>query len=167
MRGVYRSCVSENAVPALIRLARPEDADAVTAVARAAFAPYVGRLGDLEPWPMHVDYAEKIGLGHTWVAEDDGDVVGLLVLEPHDDHLLLDIVGIAPDRQGTGLGSRLLDLAEEQARALGLPEVRLYTNVVMTENLAYYPRRGYLETHREQVGPYHRVFFTKTLAPAI
>jgi hypothetical protein len=46
---------------------------------------------------------------------------------------------------------------------MGLPEVRLYTNVVMTENLAYYPRHGYVETHREQIGPYHRVFFTKTL----
>lgn len=139
----------------------------MTAVAKAAFAPYVGRLGDIEPWPMHVDYAEKIADGHTWVAEDAGTVVGLLVLEPHGDHLLLDIVGIAPGYQGTGLGNRLLDVADQQAQALGLPEVRLYTNVVMTENLAYYPRRGYVETHREQIGPYHRVFFTKVLAPTI
>ena len=81
----------------------------MTAVAQAAFAPYVGRLGDIEPWPMHVDYAEKIADGHTWVAEDAGAVVvGLLVLEPHDDHLLLDVVGIAPGHQGTGLGHRLM-----------------------------------------------------------
>ena len=151
----------------VIRPARDDDAGAVTAVARAAFAPYIGRLGDIEPWPMHVDYAEKIGQGHTWVAEDAGAVVGLLVLEPHDDHLLLDIVGIAPGHQGTGLGNRLLEVADQQARTLGLPEVRLYTNVVMTENLAYYPRRGYVETHRDQVGPYHRVFFTRALAPTI
>ena len=150
-----------------IRPARAEDADAVSAVAKAAFSPYIGRLGDIEPWPMHVDYAEKIGLGHTWVAEDAGTVVGLLVLEPHDDHLLLDVIGVAPGHQGTGLGHRLLDVADQQARSLGLPEVRLYTNVVMTENVAYYPRRGYVETHREQIGPYHRVFFTKVLAPAI
>lgn len=147
-----------------IRPATRQDADAVSAVAKAAFSPYVGRLGDIEPWPMHVDYAEKVGLGHTWVAEDEGRVVGLLVLEPHDDHLLLDVIGVAPGHQGTGLGSRLLEVADQQARRLGLPEVRLYTNVVMTENLAYYPRRGYVETHRDQVGPYHRVFFTKALA---
>jgi ribosomal protein S18 acetylase RimI-like enzyme len=159
--------MTENAAPSLIRRARPDDAEAVAAVATAAFSPYVGRLGDIEPWPMHVDYAEKIGQGHTWVAENDGAVVGLLVLEPQDDHLLLDIVGIAPGHQGTGLGNRLLGVADQQARALGLPEVRLYTNVVMTENLAYYPRQGYVETHREQVGPYHRVFFTKVLAPTI
>jgi GNAT superfamily N-acetyltransferase len=151
----------------VIRPARPEDAEAVSTVAKAAFSPYIGRLGDIEPWPMHVDYAEKVADGHTWVAEDAGEVVGLLVLEPHDDHLLLDIVGIAPGHQGTGLGNRLLDVADQHARALGLPEVRLYTNVVMTENLAYYPRRGYVETHRDKVGPYHRVFFTKVLPPTI
>ena len=39
------------------------------------------------------------------------------------------------------MGSRLLRLAEEQAHARGLPEVRLYTNEAMTENLDYYPRR--------------------------
>lgn len=147
-----------------IRPARAEDAAAVTAVARAAFAPYVGRLGDVEPWPMHVDYAEKIAAGHTYVADDRGAVVGLLVLEPHQDHLLLDIVGVAPSHHGTGVGARLLGAADERARGLGLPEVRLYTNVVMTENLAYYPRHGYVETHRDRVGPYHRVFFTKRLS---
>jgi GNAT superfamily N-acetyltransferase len=147
-----------------IRPARSEDAEAVSVVARAAFSPYVGRLGDIEPWPMHVDYGDKIARGHTWVAEDAGAVVGLLVLEPHHDHLLLDIIGIVPGHQGTGIGRRLLAVADEQAKALGLPEVRLYTNVVMTENLAYYPRHGYVETHRDQVGPYHRVFFTKVLA---
>lgn len=148
----------------VVRPARPEDAEGLSAVAHAAFSPYIGRIGDLEPWPMRVDYAEKVALGHTWVAEDDGEVVGLLVLEPHEDHLVLDIIGVAPAYHRTGLGTRLLDVADEQARAMGLPEVRLYTNVVMTENLAYYPRHGYVETHREQVGPYHRVFFTKALA---
>ena len=147
----------------VVRPARPEDADGLTAVAHAAFSPYIGRLGDIEPWPMHVDYAEKVALGHTWVADDDGEVVGLLVLEPHEDHLLLDVIGVTPAHHGTGIGTRLLDVADEQARAMGLPEVRLYTNVVMTENLAYYPRHGYVETHRQQIGPYHRVFFTKTL----
>ncbi len=50
------------------------------------------------------------------------------------------------------------------ARSRGLPEVRLYTNEVMTGNLAYYPRQGYVETHRDTVNGFHRVFFTKVLA---
>lgn len=47
------------------------------------------------------------------------------------------------------------------ARDLGYAEVRLSTNEKMTENLAYYPRHGYVETHRETVDGYGRVFLTK------
>jgi hypothetical protein len=46
---------------------------------------------------------------------------------------------------------------------MGLPEVRLYTNEAMTENLDYYPRRGYRETHRATQNGYRRVFFSKIL----
>lgn len=35
----------------------------------------------------------------------------------------------------------------------------------MTENLEYYPRRGYRETHRAQQHGYRRVFFTKPTPP--
>jgi hypothetical protein len=46
---------------------------------------------------------------------------------------------------------------------MGLPEIRLYTNEAMTENLGYYPRRGYRETHRATQNGYRRVFFSKVL----
>jgi hypothetical protein len=41
--------------------------------------------------------------------------------------------------------------------------MRLYTNAAMTENLAYYSRRGYTETHRAHQDGFHRVFFRKRL----
>jgi hypothetical protein len=34
---------------------------------------------------------------------------------------------------------------------------------MMTENLTYYPRRGYTETHRMQQDGFQRVFFRKRL----
>jgi hypothetical protein len=34
---------------------------------------------------------------------------------------------------------------------------------MMSENLDYYPRRGYRETHRAEQDGYRRVFFTKLL----
>lgn len=73
----------------------------------------------------------------------------------------MDDVAVAPDPQGVGVGSRLLRLAEERAHARGLPEVRSYTNEAMVENLDYYHRRGYRETHRGTQDGYRRVFFTK------
>ncbi len=42
-------------------------------------------------------------------------------------------------------------------------EVRLYTNEAMAENLTYYPRHGYRETHRATQDGYRRVFFTKAV----
>ena len=70
-------------------------------------------------------------------------------------------MAVLPAAQGRGIGTRLLALADDRACSLRLPEIRLYTNEAMTENLAYYPRHGYSETHRAQQDGYHRVFFSK------
>jgi GNAT superfamily N-acetyltransferase len=67
--------------------------------------------------------------------------------------------------QGRGIGGRLLALAEDHTRRHGLHEVRLYTNEAMTENLAYYPRRGYVESHRAEQDGFRRVFFRKRVIP--
>jgi hypothetical protein len=37
------------------------------------------------------------------------------------------------------------------------------TNAAMTENLAFYPRHGYVETHRASQDGFDRVFFSKRL----
>lgn len=112
---------------------------------------------------MTADYAAAIRTGMTWVAEDGDQVVGLLVLVPADDHMLLENVAVAPTAQGRGVGAALMRLAEDETRAAGLAEVRLYTNQAMTENLAYYPRRGYVETGRVEESGFRRVYFRKVL----
>jgi GNAT superfamily N-acetyltransferase len=145
-----------------VRLARPADTDAMREVVKAAYQLYVDRIGR-EPAPMTADYVRIARSGDAWVAEQGGCIVGLLVLEPAEDHLVLESVAVAPSAQGHGVGTRLLRWAEEQALARGLREVRLYTNEAMTENLAYYPRRGYRETHRATQNGFRRVFFTKVL----
>lgn len=144
------------------RPAREGDLDAVRELAVAAYEIYVERIGR-PPAPMTADYAEAIGAGTLWVAEDGSRIVGLLVLRPESDHLLLDNVAVHPDAQGRGVGRRLLKLAEERARADGYSEIRLYTNEAMTENLAYYPRHGYVETHRAVGDGFRRVYFRKSL----
>ncbi len=130
-------------------------------LARAAYVHYVPRIGRL-PEPMTADYGAAVRAGHTWVAETER-IVGLLVLVPQADHLLLENVAVRPGAQGGGIGRQLLAHAEHEAVRLGFREIRLYTNAAMTENLAYYPRRGYVETHRADEDGFHRVFFTKHL----
>jgi ribosomal protein S18 acetylase RimI-like enzyme len=95
------------------------------------------------------------------VAAVDGEVAGFIVLISRSGYQLLENVAVDPAAQGRGIGARLLALAEDRARALDAPEIRLYINAATTENLAYYPRHGYTETHRAQQDGFHRVFSCK------
>ncbi len=79
-----------------LRPACRDDAAAMRELAEAAYQPYVARIGR-RPAPMTADYASIAGSGNAWVAEQRGRLVGLLVLEPAEDHLLLDNVAVDPD----------------------------------------------------------------------
>ncbi len=147
-----------------VRRAEAPDAAALSAVAAAAYQDYVPRIGH-PPAPMTADYAAAVRAGLTWAAVEDGEIVGLLVLVLKQDYLLLENIAVLPSAQRRGVGARLLALAEEKARALGRGEIRLYTNEAMTENLAFYPRHGYTETHRAEQDGFRRVFFSKRLGP--
>jgi ribosomal protein S18 acetylase RimI-like enzyme len=105
-----------------------------------------------------------LGATESWVAVLDERIVGALVCVLEPDHLLVENLAVDPEAQGRGLGGRLLGLAEEQAVAKGVAEVRLYTNEVMVENLRFYASRGYRETGRESRGGFGRVFLAKSLS---
>ena len=77
--------------------------------------------------------------------------------------LRLETVAVAPSAQGHGFGRLLLERAEHDAVDLGHTQVRLYTNEAMTENLSFYPRHGYRETHRAVSEGFRRVYFSKTV----
>jgi ribosomal protein S18 acetylase RimI-like enzyme len=143
-----------------IRLATEADVPALATIAVAAYQHYVPAIGR-SPAPMTADYTAAVRRGQAWVAAVDGEVAGFIILISRPGYLLLDNVAVMPAAQGRGIGARLLALAEDRARALHLSEIRLYTNAAMTQNLAYYPRHGYTETHRAQQDGFHRVFFRK------
>ena len=145
-----------------MRLAQPADLALVTAISHDAYAGYEPLLGIL-PMPAQEDYAPRIAAGQVWLLGE----AGVLVFERHPDHALIYSVALRPAAQGQGQGRLLLDHAE--ALAAGLPELRLYTNALMTRNIALYTRRGFVETGR---GPHpHKaaltvVFMTKRLDAA-
>jgi GNAT superfamily N-acetyltransferase len=145
-----------------IRLAQPADTAPVERLVHDAYLPYVARIGR-PPAPMTADYRQAIEGGTVWVLDIDGQLGGILVLQQRTDHLLIENVAVDPQLQGTGAGARLLQHAEQQARGRGFSELRLYTNELMTENLAYYPRRGYVEIGRQVQDGYARVFFRRQL----
>lgn len=65
--------------------------------------------------------------------------------------------------RGLGIGKRLLDGLEEQAAALGLHTVRLYTNRSLAEAKAMYGGNGYVEIPRYNDDPYADHWFEKQL----
>lgn len=147
----------------MIRPARAEDIPTVKQIVDSAYRHYIARICK-PPGPMLDDYARRIGDGQAWVLEDNGVIAGLLVLEDSSGALLLDNVAIDPAAQGKGHGRALIGFAEQEARGRGYREVRLYTHVLMTENLALYARLGFRETGRVREKGYERVYMTKALA---
>jgi len=146
----------------ILRDATPADREPIERLVEAAYGGYVELIGR-RPAPMDAEYAALIRAGRVTVAERGGEIAGVLVLVPMGDHLLVENVAVDPAAQRTGLGRRLMARAEDEARALGLPELRLYTNELMAENVAWYPRLGYRETERRAESGFSRVFFAKRL----
>ena len=143
-----------------IRPAEGRDVPAVAGCVRASYAKYVERIGK-EPAPMRRDHAAAIGAGETYVLVEGEELVGTMEVRAEGDHLFVGSVAVRADRQGEGFGRRLMAFAEDLAAREHLAEIRLYTNEKMWENLAFYGRLGFEETHRRLDGGYRRVFLRK------
>ena len=84
-----------------IRAATAADVAAVQGIVERAYGGYVARIGK-PPGPMLDNYAARITEGVVQVLEVDQRIVGVLVLIPAADHLLLDNVVVDPSAQGLG-----------------------------------------------------------------
>jgi ribosomal protein S18 acetylase RimI-like enzyme len=146
----------------MIRIARAADAAVVTAIVNDAYSVYVAR-NNKTPGPMRDDYAALIGARRVNILEDGGEIIGLIVLIPEQDTMLLDNVAVHPRMQGRGFGVRLIAFAEQRARDAGFATIRLYTQDIMTENLALYRRLGFTETHRGEALGLNRIYLSKKL----
>jgi len=135
-----------------LRRAASGDAAAVRALTRDAYAKWVPLI-NREPLPMTADYDRAVREHLIDLWEEGGELLALIEVIPAEDHLLIENVAVRPDRQGRGIGDRLMRHAEALARSLGFDEVRLYTNAAFAENLAFYARRGYQEYRRATVIP--------------
>ncbi|AQS70367.1 N-acetyltransferase [Streptomyces pactum] len=149
-----------------VRQAVTADLPAVAAVTTAAYRPYIERIG-VVPRPVEADHAANVAAGKVFVTgasqQPGAGIVGVLVLEAFADHLFLDSIAVHPEAHGRGVGRRLLRFVDARARALDLPEVRLYTNALMWENQEIYPKYGYEVVERRVDGPYDRVHYRKRL----
>jgi ribosomal protein S18 acetylase RimI-like enzyme len=146
----------------LIRSATADDVARIGAIARAAYTKYVPRIGR-EPAPMVADFGAEIAAHRVVVIEAAEKVSGYMIAWPEADAYFVDNIAVDPGCQGEGLGRRVIEHAVAEAKRLHLPALRLYTNVLMTENLSMYAHMGFVETHRAIEKGFHRVCMRRSL----
>ena len=146
----------------VLRSALASDAAGIAECVREAYSPYIERIGK-PPGPMLANYDEIVRDHRAFVVDDSEEIIGVLVLVEEESGLLLDNVAVRPSRQGEGIGRRLMEHAEAEGRRLGYAHLDLYTHQRMTENIAHYARRGYVETERRVERGYPRVYMRKRL----
>jgi GNAT superfamily N-acetyltransferase len=86
------------------------------------------------------------GKGRFLLAEDGGELAGCVYLELRGARAYFGLLAVEPARQGQGVGRRLIQEAEEQARAAGCRMMDIQIVSVRKELAEFYRRLGYAET---------------------
>ena len=139
-----------------------DDATAIRDLVRAAYAKWVPIIGR-EPMPMQADYDVALAEHDFDLLVDGEALVGVLETMHQPDHLWIENIAIHPDRQGQGLGRRLLKWAEKRAGIAGTGEIRLVTNSAFEANVALYKRVGYRVDRTEPFRGGTAVYMSKSV----
>jgi predicted N-acetyltransferase YhbS len=142
-----------------IRPARPADVEALVALVTSAYRGESSRAG----WTTEADLLDggrtdaaevRELLPDLLVATEGDELVGCCVLSARGQNGYFGMFAVRPTLQGGGVGSALLTAAEARARQLGLRHVEMTVLSVRSELVAYYERRGYVDTGETRPFPY-------------
>ncbi len=99
-----------------------------------------GDLGPVLELARRLDlFYEGIGSDRTWLAEEDGKVIGLAVLKRHPDCLELCALGVEPSNRRRGIAALIID------EVLRDVDEDLYLATVIP---AYFKKRGFSVSDR-------------------
>lgn len=156
--------------PFTIRPIEPSDAGEVLTVQRAAFVAEALIYGDPDMAPLtqtleEVEFELRENLGCVAIAGTR--LVGVARAVADGELLLVGRIAIAPDQQGEGIGSRLLEAVEHRGAQSGCRRAELFTGSLSTQNIALYESLGYRESARiDQGDGTAQVFLQKEIAAA-
>lgn len=103
------------------------------------------------------------------IARDDGGLTGCVYVEQRGTRAYFGMLSVEPARQGSGLGRRLVDEAEQYARDHGCDAMDIRVVNLRSELLPFYHKLGYLERATEPVDdpralqPFHFIVMSKAL----
>jgi ribosomal protein S18 acetylase RimI-like enzyme len=108
--------------------------------------------------------------GKFLLAEDSSGLAGSVYVEPRGDRGYLGLLGVDPRCQGTGLGRKLMDAAENFFRQAGCLAVDLRVISARIPLPAFYRHLGYVETGTAPFAPdvpvkvpCHYILMSKTI----
>jgi ribosomal protein S18 acetylase RimI-like enzyme len=162
---------AENPVAGL-RLATIDDTDLLVPFINRAFAPdnYFKRTERTSASQV-ADYLRK---GFFLLLEDTAELLGLIYTELRQNNRgYIGMIAIDPDRQSSGIGTRLLQIGEEFCREQGSSVIEISVVNLRPDLVAWYQRKGYRVVGEAPyvrpdilILPCHFILMEKTLAPA-
>ena len=109
--------------------------------------------------------------GKFLVAEDSTGLAACVYVQIDNDGGYLGLLGVDPSRQGTGLGRKMMDVAEGYFREAGCKTVNLRVISARTPLPSFYRHLGYYETGTAPFAPdvpvkvpCHYIVMSKSLA---
>ena len=134
------------------RLADVSDAEGVTALINLAFRNAEAFL--IERDRIDIDSVRSLlEKGKFLLAEEDDFLVGCAYVEFRGNRSYLGLLSVDPQRQKTGLGSKLMSISEQYSAKAGCRFMDLRIINVRQELPAFYHRLGYVETGTEPLTP--------------
>jgi GNAT superfamily N-acetyltransferase len=106
-------------------------------------------------YDIRTNYFDK---GHPfWIAINDNDeVIGCIGTKNDENgNLFLSHLFVRHDLKRQGIGSKLLEVAENSAKERGYTEIHTHLGKTYLESHAFYPKKGYSE--------YQELYMKKTL----
>ncbi len=136
-----------------IRLAEPQDLQQIVRVINVAFRGAEQFFIDGDR--IERDEVRNLFLkGRFILAQDEGEIIGCVYVEPRGARAYLGLLSVNPQRQQSGLGSLLMTAAEDYGRSIGSRIMDILIVNVRSELPAFYQRRGYFETGTSPFPPH-------------
>jgi GNAT superfamily N-acetyltransferase len=129
-----------------IRLAVPGDEHVIAALILDAFLPFKD-----EYTPEAFEYTaatadrirDRFAEGPMWIADDGGEAVGTVSGLPEGERYYIRSMAVSTSAQGRGIGQKLLQTLEQDARERGYRKLYLYTTFVLPAAKKLYEKNGF------------------------
>ena len=136
-----------------LRPAAAEDLERLTALKLEVMNPQLERIGRLDVARSAARFAKEFRPGDTRLIFRDGGFAGCVTLHGTGADWTLEHFYLRPAEQGLGLGDAVMRRLLAEADAAGAT-IRLSVLVEGDAN-GFYPRYGFVETHREAFDIYY------------